>query len=379
MRIVLTVNVAWNIWNFRRTLVRALIEDGHHVTILAPPDHTIDDLRALGCDFEPLEMSRKGLNPFEDFELVMRMRKAFKRLNPDIVLSFTIKNNVFGAFASRGIRHAFIPNVTGLGTAFLSGGAMRLLVEQLYRFAFAKLPVIFFQNSDDLALFKERGLVRSERAHILPGSGIDLEHFSAVSSPKSRDSLRFLMIARLLRDKGVVEYAEAARAVKLSRPDVEFQLLGAIDVHNRSAISREVLDDWVAEGVLEYLGETTDVRPYIADADCIVLPSYREGAPRTLIEAAALARPAITTDVPGCRAVVETGETGFVCAVKSAESLANAMRTFLDLSSERRTAMGVKARQKMVSEYSDQIVIARYREHIANASGGKSAQCVEDN
>lgn len=370
MRIVLTVNVAWNIWNFRRTLVEALVEEGHHVIILAPSDQTVDELRKLGCDFEPLEMSRKGLNPFEDFALAMRMRKAFKRLKPDIVLSFTIKNNVFGGFASRGMRHAFIPNVTGLGTAFLSGGAVRMLVERLYRFAFAKLPIIFFQNGDDLALFKERGLVRKEQAHILPGSGIDLQRYAAEPFPEGSGSPRFLMIARLLRDKGVVEYADAARAVKLTHPDVEFQLLGAIDAHNRSAISREVLDGWVAEGVLEYLGETSDVRPYIAKAHCIVLPSYREGAPRTLIEAAALARPTITTNVPGCRAVVEAEETGFLCEVKSAESLADAMRVFAGMSPERKAAMGAKARQKMVSEYSDKIVIARYREHIANASGG---------
>ncbi|MXO91346.1 glycosyltransferase family 4 protein [Pontixanthobacter aquaemixtae] len=368
MRIILTVNVAWNIWNFRKSLLEALIEDGHAVTILAPPDDTVEKLRGLGCDFEPLEMSRKGLNPVEDIALCLRLRRIFKRLNPDIVLSFTIKNNLFGAFASRGMQHAFIPNVTGLGTAFLSGGPMRMLAKALYRFAFARLPVVFFQNEDDIALFTQRKLVRPYQAKALPGSGIDLDHFAAAPFPEETPETTFLMVARLLRDKGVVEFVDAARSVKQAVPGARFQLLGAIDPHNRSAIDRETLDGWVAENVIEYLGTTNDIRPNIAAAHCVVLPSYREGAPRTLIEASAMARPVIATDVPGCRSVVEDAKTGLLCEAKSSASLAQSMLEFLAFSRAEQAAMGRTAREKMVSGYSDQIVIGRYREQIAAVS-----------
>lgn len=364
MHILMTVNASWNILNFRRPVVEALVQAGHAVTVLAPADDTVARLGALGCRFLPLEMDVKGLNPLRELALMTRFYRLFRAERPDVILSYTIKNNIFGAMAAKALRIPFIPNVSGLGTAFLSGGALQRLVEMLYRRAFAGLPVVFFQNSEDLDLFESRGLVAPGQGRVLPGSGIDLERFAPAPYPAAGSAPVFLLVARLLRDKGVVEYVEAARQVKARHHGVRFQLLGAVDAANRSAIDAETLRGWVSEGVVDYLGTTDDVRPFIAAASCVVLPSYREGAPRTLIEAAAMARPLIATDVPGCRAVVEQGRSGLLCKVRDPSSLAEEILRFLDLSHEEREAMGQAARAHMVRDYDQARVVAAYLQAI---------------
>jgi glycosyltransferase involved in cell wall biosynthesis len=365
MNIVMTVNASWNIWNFRRPVVEALIADGHDVTVLAPKDDAVSRLTALGCRVRHLEMNAKGLNPASDVALVLRLRRLFDEIGPHVILSYTIKNNIFGAIASKGLGVPFIPNVTGLGTAFLSGSLLERVAVGLYKTSFRKLPVIFFQNEDDRDLFLSRGLVTGKQARILPGSGIDLDRFAPAPYPEPTEAPVFLMIARLLRDKGILEYVDAARRVKAKQPEARFQVLGATDAENRTAIDRETVRRWEEEGVIEYFGTTDDVRPLIAAAHCVVLPSYREGAPRTLIEAAAMSRPLIATDVPGCRSVVDEGRTGFLCDVKSGESLARACERFLALEPGDRAAMGQAGRGKMERDYDQELVVAAYRDVIS--------------
>ncbi len=369
----MTVNAAWNIWNFRKSLVEALLGDGHRVTVLAPPDETSERLAALGCDVRPLAMSVNGLNPVEDLRLARRFGQIFRETTPDIVLSYTIKNNIFGAFPARAAGVPFVPNVTGLGTAFLSGWVLERVSVQLYRRAFSGLPRVFFQNADDRDLFVGYGIVREEQTRLLPGSGIDLERFAPAALSDASQPPVFLMIARLLRDKGVLEFVEAARIIRAQHPGARFQLLGALGPQNRTAIDPAMIDGWVAEGVVEYCGSTDDVRSYIAAASCVVLPSYREGAPRTLIEAAAMARPVIATDVPGCRVVVDDGATGFLCKVRDAGSLANAMARFIGLPAAARCAMGDAGRSKMAREFDQALVVDAYREAISTLARAKRA------
>lgn len=369
MHVLMTVNSAWNIWNFRRAVVKALIADGHRLTILAPFDDAVTSLEELGCRVVHLDMSVKGLNPLEDLRLVWRFRRIFRAEKPDAVLSYTIKNNIFGALAARPLGLPFLPNVTGLGTAFLSGGFLQGIAERLYRRAFSGLPVIFFQNEDDRNAFLAHRLIHPDQARLLPGSGIDLKHFSPVAYPEAGKRPVFLMIARLLRDKGVVEFVDAARMVKALRPEVRFQLLGAVAAENRSAIDTATLQSWVSDGIVEYLGTTSDVRPAIAKSDCVVLPSYREGAPRTLLEAAAMARPIIATDVPGCRAVVERGVTGFLCAPKDPWSLADIIHTFLDLPISMRASMGYAGRSRVERLYDQEIIVSEVRSALAASTG----------
>ena len=359
MHVLLTVNTTWNVWNFRQPLVRALIESGHRVTILAPRDDAVAKIESLGCNFEHLEMNGGGLNLLELPRLAGQFKNCFEHDRPDIIFSYTIKNNLVGAMVAKRLGIPFIPNVTGLGTAFLSGKWLARLTKSLYHFAFKALPVVFFQNPDDRQLFVEGALIKPEQAQLLPGSGVDLDGFSPAPPQKSPSTV-FLMVARLLRDKGVEEYVEAARLIRRIHPDVTFQLLGPIDASNRSAVDKATLDDWITEGIIEYLDEVDDVRPYIEASSCVVLPSYREGAPRTLIEAAAMARPVIATRVAGCAAVVDENSTGLLCDAKSARSLADAAMRFLALPQEAQADMGRAGREKMVREYDQSIVVQAY-------------------
>lgn len=369
MHIVLTVNASWNIWNFRKPVVEALLADGHRVTILAPEDDTTAKLKFLGAEFVSLEMDVRGLGVLNNLGLVGHFERHFNALKPDIVLSYTIKNNVFGAMAASRLSIPFLPNVTGLGTIFLGGKAMFLAGKLLYQRAMGRLPIVFVQNDDDREFMTSNKLLKSQQLRMLPGSGIDLTSFSASPLPKDETGATFLMISRLIRDKGVGEYLEAARIAKGSHPACTFQLLGPLGSENRTAISEDELTPYVEDGSVDYLGATGDVRPYVEAAHCVVLPSYREGAPRSLIEAAAMGRPIITTDVPGCRAVVENGKSGLLCKVRDADSLAEACLEFAKLPTANKQAMGDAGRAFMTSEYDVGIVIERYREAIAELVG----------
>ena len=370
MKVVITANAAWNIWNFRRPVIQALREDGHQVTVLAPLDDAVPRLEAEDLPVRPLKMDVKGLNPVRDLGLALNYARHFRDLRPDAVLGYTIKPNLFGAFAARRAGIPYVPNVTGLGTAFLSGGPLRWVAIGLYRRAFRDLPVVFFQNPEDRDLFLEQRIVQTGQTQVLPGSGVDLEHFRSTEMQDLDALPSFLLIGRLLRNKGVVEFVEAARRVNADGPVARFQLLGALGAENRTAIPREKVAAWQAEGVVEYLGQTDDVRPFIASATCVVLPSYREGAPRTLIEAAAMARPLIATKVPGCTAVVDDGATGLLCAPHNVEALVAAIRRFLALDPAARARMGQAGRRKMEREFDQRLVIDAYRtalDQIGNA------------
>jgi len=371
LHLLVTVNAAWNLVNFRRGLIAALLADGHRLTVLAPRDAAATELETMGCRVIDLPMDRKGLSPVRDLALLWRFWRQMGRDRPDAVLSYTIKNNIFGALAARARGIPFLPNITGLGTAFLSGRGLQGLVEALYRRAFAGVPCVFFQNADDRDLFLARALVRPGQVRILPGSGVDPARFPATGRPDHPPGAPvFLMIARVLRDKGVVEFTEAAGIIRARWPGARFRLLGALGADNRSAIPAETVAEWHRQGLIEHLGEVPDVRPVIAAADCVVLPSYREGMPRTLLEAASMARPCIATDVPGCRDAVIDGQTGFLCAVRDGAGLARACARFIALSPEAREAMGRRARDHVERDFDQAIVIDAYRAALAAIDTG---------
>jgi len=230
--------------------------------------------------------------------------------------------------------------------------------------------VTFFQNPDDLAVFVDRGLVNQAQARLLPGSGVDLERFQPALPMPGPDT--FLFVGRLLGDKGVREFVEAARIVQSEVPEARFQLLGPIDEGNRSAVTKREVDHWVAEGTVDYLGAAEDVRPYIGRATAVVLPSYREGLPRSLLEAAAMARPLIASDVPGCRELVEPGVNGFLCEVRNASSLAKALKMIMKTSGEARSRMGEASRQMVERHYSQTVVISAYLDVLGKLGAPRS-------
>lgn len=268
------------------------------------------------------------------------------------------------ACITAGIR--FLPNVSGLGRAFIRRSLLTLLVETLYRATFGRADRVFFQNSDDLALFVDKGLVSADRTERLPGSGVDLQRFQPARPPgRPGEAAVFLLVARMLWDKGVGEFVEAAGVVRARFPDARFQLLGFADVANPSAIPMAQIQAWVDDGCVEYLGSTDDVRSFLESADCVVLPSYREGVPRTLLEAAAMCRPIIATDAPGCRDTLIDGETGFLCRPADGQDLADKCLQFIALPDSTRQAMGGRGRQLMERRFDERLVIERYLEVVA--------------
>jgi len=358
-RVVLAANSSRNIVIFRSGLIRALKAEGYDALVVAPHDpHAEERLKQLDVERIVVRIDRAGLNPFADLRLFLRYRRILQDQRPAAFLGFTIKPNIYGCIAARTLGIPAIANISGLGTVFIKRGPLLALVAALYRLALSRAAVVFFQNPDDLGLFVERRMVRVDQARLLPGSGIDLERFAP--SPLPEGPPTFLLIARLLGDKGVREFVAAARQLRPEVPGARFQLLGPLDEGNRTAIRRHERDGWIAEGVVDYLGETDDVRPFVEQATAVVLPSYREGLPRSLLEAAAMARPLIATDVPGCREVVGDGETGFLCRARDSSSLAAAMKRLAGLPAEARKAMGAAARQHVEAKFSETVVIAAY-------------------
>jgi glycosyltransferase involved in cell wall biosynthesis len=355
LRIVVIAGLAESLINFRGPLIAGFLENGHEVICLAPGDHpeTAEGLRALGASYQAIELDRTGMNPWHDLKALSQLRRLLKRLKPDIVLGYTIKPVLYGSIAARlaGVPRVF-SMITGLGYAFM-GGALKQrcinrLVCALYRVALGKNRRVFFQNGDDLELFNRLGLLRGDQQAVLVnGSGVDLKHFPEQGAQLA--PIRFLLIARLLRDKGIFEYVEAAAILRRSYPDAVFQLLGPLD-SNPSGISRAQVEDWVGRCGIEYLGTTKDVRPYLARASVYVLPSYREGTPRTVLEAMATGRPVITTDTPGCRETVRHGENGLLVPVKDVDSLVRAMESFI-VSPQLAVQMGRRSRLLAEEKY----------------------------
>ncbi len=364
--VVISYNTARYLYRFRIGIVRALIERNHKVVVVAPWDDYSPRLRDLGCDVYDIPMDNKGSNPLADARTLLAYRKIYRKIQPDLALHFTIKPNIYGTLAARSLDVPCINMVTGVGTAFIHDSLLTRIVEKLYKLSQFWPEKIFFQNMDDLGLFINRGLVPAEKVERLSSSGINLSQFAA-APPTNNVAPIFLLIGRMLKDKGVIEFVEAARLLKVRYPDVRFQLLGQLDVVNRTAISREQMAIWCSDGGVEYLGETDDVRPYIAHADCVVLPSYREGLSRTLLEAAAMARPIVATDVPGCREVIDDGQSGYLCKVRNVDDLASKLEHVLVQSDEQRAEMGRQGREKMRREFDEQIIVRRYLEVIDEA------------
>jgi len=360
-KIVISVNTAWNICNFRAGLVKSFVRQGYEVLVLAHDDEYAPRLAALGCHFKQLHMDQHGTSPSHDLALLVKYRRVLHSVRPLAYLGFTIKPNVYGSIAASGLAIPVINNIGGLGATFLHGAMLTELVKGLYRFSLRRSSRVFFQNRDDRQLFLDAKMARESVSELLPGSGIDLRHFQPLPmAAPAPAGFRFLLIARMLKDKGVEEYVEAARIVRRHIPASQFQLLGGVDSDNPNAIRLGQIREWEAQGLVRYLDRADDVRPYLGQADCVVLPSYREGVPHSLLEAAASARPIIATDVVGCKDIVDDNCNGFLCRVKSGADLADKMIRMAQLTPEQRTCMGASGRAKVVREFDEDIVIDKY-------------------
>jgi glycosyltransferase involved in cell wall biosynthesis len=369
LHIALVCNTAWAIYTYRQGLLSALTASGARVTVIAPRDRTFEPLAALGCHCIDLPVTSKGTNPVDDLRTLLALFKHYRALKPDVVFHYTVKPNIYGSIAAKLAGVQSVAVTTGLGYVFIQHSRAAQVAKKLYRFAFRFPREVWFLNRDDQAAFVEgKLLVHPERARLLHGEGVDLEQF-AFTPLREGAEFRFVLIGRLLWDKGVGEYVEAARQLRERYPRARFQLLGPVGVDNPSAITRDEVATWEREGVIEYLGEAHDVRPFIADADCVVLPSYREGVPRTLMEASAMGRPIVATDVPGCREVVADGVNGLLCEVRNAASLAASLARMLDMSDTERRAMAERGRQKVAQEFDERVVVETYKDLVQKMTG----------
>jgi glycosyltransferase involved in cell wall biosynthesis len=359
VKVAIVLNTSWNIYNFRMNLIKSLKAEGYEIHTIAPNDSYTSSLVSAGCIHHDLTMDSRGANPMKDLALIFELHSIYRRIKPDVILHYTIKPNVYGTLAAAFLGIPAVNNVCGLGTVFLKRGTVSFIAKLLYRVSFRFARKVYFQNPDDLNLFIDEKLVPEKLVDLLPGSGIDLQKFTP--APYQRNStFTFLLISRLITDKGVLEYIEAVKKLRATGLEAKFQVLGAIDEEHKRGIARKEIESWIHAGTIEYLGTTEDVRPFIQQADCIVLPSYREGTPRVLLEAASSSKPIVATDVPGCRQVVENQVNGLLCKLKDADDLAEKMYTMTRFDDQQLRTFGYNGRVKMETTFEESLVVNKY-------------------
>ncbi|MDJ1480514.1 glycosyltransferase family 4 protein [Cytophagaceae bacterium YF14B1] len=373
MRIAIVINTAWNIYNFRLGLIRSFLDKNYEVHTIAPADGYEKHLIQEGCKYHLVNLENKGTNPRKDIAYIYQLYKLYKKIRPDVILHFTIKPNLYGTIAAKLSGIPVINNVSGLGTVFLRDSRSSKIARELYKYVFKFPDKVFFQNSDDLKYFIDKGLVNQKITDLLPGSGVNIQKFQPEEF-KRNAKFTFLLAARLIQDKGIHEYADAARIVLQTYPDIRFLLVGFKD-DSPFGVKELTLQNWINQGILEYLGPTDDIQSVFRLADCIVLPSYREGTPRSLLEAAAMAKPIIATNVPGCVEVVDDKINGFLCEARNSKDLAEKMTAMLSLSDADLHQMGQASRQKIEKKFDENFVIQKYQasiEELVLVSSSKS-------
>lgn len=373
VKILLFANTDWYLFNFRQSLARALREAGHDVLLVSPPGPYGERLRELGFRWQPAPMVRRSLNPFRELALVQWLRRLIAQEQVDLVHGFTIKCAVYGSLAARLERTpARVNAVAGMGYVFISNAprarALRPIVRRLLRYALGgERARLILQNPDDADMFTRARLVDAGKVRLIPGSGVDCSRFTPSTLPPATERFRVVLPARILWDKGVAEYVEAARLLQERGAPVDFLLAGEPDPGNPAAVPEDLIRAWVQQGLIQWLGHVSDMPALYRSVDCVVLPSYREGLPKGLIEAAACALPLVTTDVPGCREVVTDQEDGLLVPARNAAALADAI-ALLEKDPGLRLRLGLAARRKALERFDERGVveqtIAVYRELI---------------
>ncbi|HFK8542988.1 TPA: glycosyltransferase family 4 protein [Proteus mirabilis] len=359
--IAITSNTSWYLYNFRKNTIIHLIKIGFRIITIAPYDEYTKKLIELGTHHIDLKISSRGINPIKEFITLYHFYNIYKKNKIDIILNFTPKNNIYSSLTGKANRIKVINNIAGLGLIFSKKNILNKLVTYLYKKSSADF--VFFQNKDDYYLFKKNNLIDEKKTQydILPGSGVDIKKFIPTYKEKN-NNLVFILVARMLYEKGVTYYIDAAKIIKEKYGNnISFYLLGPIIDNKQKNISLERFNSLEKEGIIKYLGFTNNVNKYLKEADCVVLPSfYREGVPRSLLEAAAMGKPIITTDNIGCKEVVENGYNGFLCQPKSLKDLVYCIDKFINLGHKEKISMGMNGRRKIENEFNEDIVINKY-------------------
>lgn len=351
-RILILANLDIGLYKFRKDLLAELLKHGHEVYISLPRGELVDNLEEMGCRFVETPVDRRGINPLTDIGLLARYRKLLKEVQPDLTITYTIKPNIYGGFMCRIAHVPYAVNITGLGTAFQNTGLLKRLVVFLYRIACQKAETVFFENRGNAETFLTEKIVDKEQICLLDGAGINLTEYPLVPYPEETEGVRFLFIGRVMREKGVDELFEAMKKLKEIYPDTKLDIVGPYEDDYQS-----VIEELENSAVIQYHGYQKDVKPYIAKCHCFVLPSWHEGMANTLLEAGAMGRPLITTDIYGCREAVKDGENGLLVKRKSEEDLLQKMRAFAELSHKQKIQLGTASRKRMEVKFDKKVVV----------------------
>jgi len=365
LRIVLSANTSWYLYNFRKELIQDLVDKQFDVIVLSHVDQWTSRLEDLGCRFFPIEIDRHGKNMFCELKTLLKFWGILGSLNPCVSVFFTIKPVIYGGLVSRFLRLKVIAVIPGLGTTFINSSLLTRIVEVLYRFALRKSFRVGFENEDDLSLFRSKQIVNELQGFRIPGAGVNVQRLSLTPLFFNQPPV-FLFVGRLVVEKGIHELISAAREARRRGRRFRLQLLGPLDKKNPRSIGLKNLERWIEEDVVEYLGVTDDVIPFIQRSDAVLLPSYREGLPGTLLEACAIGRPIIATDVPGCRELLnETRSIKFL--PRSVDSLVEALDRYFTLSNEEKMEWALNARSVVCQKYSKPVVNKIYLQLISEA------------
>lgn len=357
-KVLIIANHINGVYNFRRELVDVLLSMNYEVYISAPKGEQTSYFENKGCILEDLKINSTGINPFEDFLLLRNLVRSIKRIRPHVVLTYTIKPNLYGGIACRLLKVKSIANITGLGSAVENPGLLQIITIPLYRFALKKTSLVFFQNRANLDFLIDKNVVK-QNYKLIPGSGVNLS-FHSVSQYPVDDKIVFLYVGRLIKEKGIDLFIETAKYIKTKYDNVEFHIVGKCDENYA-----EIVKGFTEQGVIVYKGRTNDVRPYYHECHCLIHPSYYpEGMSNVLLEACAAGRPIITTDRPGCREIVDNDINGFVVRQQDVQDLISKVEKFIALPYEKKVQMGQQARIKVENEFNRQIVIDAYLKEI---------------
>lgn len=352
MKILILANNDVGLYQFRRELIEELLKE-NSVVISLPYGELVKPLQEMGCRFIDTSLERRGLNPFKDLKLLKQYSAMIKQEHPDLVITYTIKPNVYGGFVCRIKKIPYAVNITGLGTAFQRDGMLRKLVTAMYKLGLKKADTVFFENSENEHIFLEENIVKKEQVCLLNGAGVNLNHYYVAEYPADDGSIRFLFVGRVMKEKGIEELFAAMKMLLADGINCSLDVLGGYEENYK-----EQMDTYTDEGWLYYHGYQKDVRPFITNAHCFVLPSWHEGMANTNLECAAMGRPVITSNIHGCLEAVEDSISGFLCEKNNVSSLYRAMKQFVNLSYEKKKEMGLAGRRRMEGLFDKGKVVA---------------------